>query len=259
MQALRFLLAGNWQKHQQRGWRTPNPVSLNMGGNRRRRGWWNRASFTLKFGLASTVQRGPSSDPNMTPSLLHHSSRVTRFDAQPFHLLLCRRLHLPLPLTLRTCRCGRQLDMFGHHRAACADVGVLGKRGFPLECAAAQICREAGARVATNVWVRDMDLGEFNALDGRRLEVVADGLSLWRGAQLAIDTTLVSSLPRRVRFKKGRKPRRSCPAEGEKKEGGHVPGAVRRRWSGTPGCIGSRSWWSLERRDRAVFVRSRQL
>ena len=47
MRALRFLLGGNWQKHQQRGWRTPNPVSLNMGGNRRRRGWWNRASFTL--------------------------------------------------------------------------------------------------------------------------------------------------------------------------------------------------------------------
>ena len=30
--------------------------------------------------------------------------------------------------------------------------------------------------------------------DGRRLEVVADGLALWRGVQLAIDTTLVSPL-----------------------------------------------------------------
>ena len=37
------------------------------------------------------------------------TSRVTRFDAQPFHLLLCRRLHLPLHLTLRTCRCGANL------------------------------------------------------------------------------------------------------------------------------------------------------
>ena len=34
--------------------------SPSVGGNRGRRGWWNRASFTLKFGLASTVQRGPS-------------------------------------------------------------------------------------------------------------------------------------------------------------------------------------------------------
>ena len=48
--------------------------------------------------------------------------------------------------------------------------------------------------MGTNVWVRDMDVGEFNGLDGWRLEVVADGLSLWRGAQLAIDTTLVSPL-----------------------------------------------------------------
>ena len=61
---------------------------------------------------------------------------------------------------------------------------------------AAQICREAGARVTTNVHVRDMDLAVFNNLDGRRLEVVADGLTLWHGAQLAIDTTLVSPLHR---------------------------------------------------------------
>ena len=72
----------------------------------------------------------------------------------------------------------------------------MGKRGYPLECAAAQICREAGARVTTNVLVRDMDLAHFNALDSRRLEVVADGLTLWRGAQLAVDTTLVSPLSR---------------------------------------------------------------
>ena len=65
-----------------------------------------------------------------------------------------------------------------------------------MECAAAQVCREAGARVVTNMFVRDMDLADFNALDNRRLEVVADGLTLWRGAQLAVDTTLVSPLCR---------------------------------------------------------------
>ena len=73
---------------------------------------------------------------------------------------------------------------------------MLGKRGFPLECAAAQVCREAGARVASNVFVRDMDLVAFDVLDGRRLEIVADGFALWRGAQLAIDTTMVSPLRR---------------------------------------------------------------
>ena len=76
------------------------------------------------------------------------------------------------------------LDSFGHHRAACHVAGVLGRRGYALECAAAQMCREAGARITTNMFVRDMDLGHFNALDARRLEIVADGLTLWRGAPL---------------------------------------------------------------------------
>ena len=43
-----------------------------------------------------------------------------------------------LPFTARRCRCGRLLDSYGHHRAACA-VGVLGRRGFVLETAAARI------------------------------------------------------------------------------------------------------------------------
>ena len=93
------------------------------------------------------------------------TSRTTKIAAQQFRLLLCRRLRLPLPSSSRTCRCGRQLNVFGHHRAACAQAGVLGKTGFALKCAAAQMCTE-GARVATNVFVRDLDLGEFNAQIG---------------------------------------------------------------------------------------------
>ena len=50
--------------------------------------------------------------------------------------------------------------------------------------------------MSTNVFVRDMDLAVHNGLDSRRLEVVADGLTPWRGAQLAIDTTMVSLLRR---------------------------------------------------------------
>ena len=63
------------------------------------------------------------------------------------------------------------------------------------ERAAARVCREAGGRVMTNMLVRKLDLAPgANTTDGRRLEVVADGLSLFQGAQLAIDTTLVSAL-----------------------------------------------------------------
>ena len=86
------------------------------------------------------------------------------------------------------------LMLFGHHRSAYAVSGVLGCRGFAVESAAARICREAGARVMVNVLVRDLDLGVVDRLDARRLEIVADGLPLFGGAQLAIDTTLVSAI-----------------------------------------------------------------
>ena len=74
-------------------------------------------------------------------------------------------------------------------------MGVLGKRGFALECSEAQVCREAGGRVSTNV--RDLDIpGPHAAMDGRRLEVISDGLPLFDGAQVALDTTIVSPLYR---------------------------------------------------------------
>ena len=57
----------------------------------------------------------------------------------------------------------------------------------------ARICREAGARVSMNVFVRDLDLLAPNVQDARRLEIVAEGLPLFGGAQLAVDTTLVSA------------------------------------------------------------------
>ena len=38
--------------------------------------------------------------------------------------------------------------------------------------------------------VRDLDLSQVPGVDGKRSEVVAEGLTLFRGAQLAIDVTL---------------------------------------------------------------------
>ena len=73
---------------------------------------------------------------------------------------------------------------------------MLGRRGFALQSAAARVCRESGARVSTNVMLRDLDLLPQDRPDTRRLEVVADGLPLHHGAQLAIDTTMVSPLRR---------------------------------------------------------------
>ena len=53
---------------------------------------------------------------------------------------------------------------------------MLRKRGRLLEKAAAGVCREAGARLAENVFLRAMNLNGISAHDGRETEVVATGL-----------------------------------------------------------------------------------
>ena len=65
----------------------------------------------------------------------------------------------------------------------------------PLERAVARICREAGARVSRNVRVADMNI-DVPVADARRIEVVANGLPLWHGSQLALDATIVSPVTR---------------------------------------------------------------
>lgn len=81
----------------------------------------------------------------------------TTYQSHIFRVLLLRRLRLPLPLTERTCRCRRNLDTLGDHRAACARAGVLRTRGGPLEHAAARVRREAGARVTQNTRLADLN------------------------------------------------------------------------------------------------------
>ena len=135
-------------------------------------------------------QSGPAAG---TAFMAIPTSSLSSFTPQCFRVLLLRRLRLPLPADGHTCRCGRNLDTLGDHRAACPRAGILAGRGYALEAAAARICREAGARVVTNCFVRDLNL-TAPPDDGRRLEVVANNLPLWNGAQLAIDTTLVSAL-----------------------------------------------------------------
>ena len=115
------------------------------------------------------------------PFLALPTSRLTKLDPPVFRTLLLRRLRLPLPLTMLACGCGRLLDAFG-------------RRGFALESAMVRICREGGARVMTNVLVRDLDLNLHDHVDARRLDIVADGLPLFGGVQLASDTTLVSAV-----------------------------------------------------------------
>ena len=81
-------------------------------------------------------QGGPMSG---VPFTCFPVSREARIESSSFRVLVLRRLWLPLPLSSRNCRCGLPLDPRGHHRVACAQVGVLGRRGFALESAAARL------------------------------------------------------------------------------------------------------------------------
>ena len=112
------------------------------------------------------------------------TSALTRIGSHFFRVLLLRRLHLHLLHSSVRCRCGRPFDPFGHNRAACTRTGELGRRAFAVE----------SAGVAVNVMVRDMDIAAPDPRDGRRLEIVVDGLPLFGGTQFAVNTTLVSAL-----------------------------------------------------------------
>ena len=74
------------------------------------------------------------------PFFLFSYQRVGTVRLCTVWVFLLRRLWLPLPPSSRNCRCGRLLDVFGHHRAACAEDG---RRSFALDLAAARVCREA--------------------------------------------------------------------------------------------------------------------
>ena len=178
----------------------PDPEQRLLG-----RGWQRPAALASHqaFRAELTASLDPASQAMLQSQSGPYASRTfttipfgldTTYPSHLFRVLLLRRLRLPLPLSARICRCRRILDPLGDHRAACAQAGVLRGRGIPLERAAARVCREAGARVTTNTRLSDLNLDHINRHDDRRIEVIANGLRLWGGAQLAVDTTLVSPL-----------------------------------------------------------------
>ena len=150
---------------------------------------WNEDTAMKSCSLGWVTRPGLSSGRKRD---LAQDWRCLQFPGFPRHLVA--QIATSSPPNPRNCRCGHHLDVFGHHRAACARAGVLSRRGYALESVMARVCREAGGRVTTNVPVRDLDLEIADRADARRLEVAVDGLPLFGGAQLAIDATIVSAI-----------------------------------------------------------------
>ena len=114
-----------------------------------------------------------------------HERRVPHVVADP--------IGCPLHVDERVCKCGQLVDVFGHHRSACSRIGLLKPQGTPAEVCMARICREARARVKESQLFRDLNV-IVPADNQRRIEVIANGLPFWGGKQVAIDTTVVSTL-----------------------------------------------------------------
>ena len=119
--------------------------------------------------------------------------KETALPPEVFQALLRRRRRWPLPLCSATCECGSRVGPLGNRSSACMRSGRVKLRAAPLEQTLARICSEAGARVRDNVYLRDLNVA-VPAGDERRIEVIASGLPVFGGSQLAIDITLRSPL-----------------------------------------------------------------
>ena len=149
---------------------TNSQLSPAQGGSRSRQHRWRRCSSTTRCGPVWSPPNKQWFDRSGVRWLESHSTVLpcpptSRFDPQCFQVLLLRRLWCSLPLSSAFCRCGQPLDSRGHHRATCARTTRL----------PSGVCREAGARVSTNISVQDLDLLPGVRVEERRLEVFADG------------------------------------------------------------------------------------
>ena len=90
--------------------------------------------------------------------------------------------------------------------------------------------------MSTNVMLRDLDISPPQNSDGRRVEVVAEGLTLFGGCQLALDATLVFPLHGDGTHRRGADFTDGaafvCGQEGQGEDRSRV---VPRKWQGSPG------------------------
>ena len=155
-----------------------------------------------------------------------HSSDAP-FGPHRFPAFACALVSPPsAPASPRTALrvCGRSIDVYGHHRAACARAGVLARRGFALESTAACVCREAGAWVTTNVMVRHLDLGSSTCNTRVGLKSLPTAASPRSTAGGGHDHRLGSGL-RRHSPSRGRKCRWGSSCCSQTKEGTNLPRA----------------------------------
>ena len=105
-------------------------------------------------------------------------------------------LRLPLPLTQRRCRCRRVLGPLGNRRAACPQSGALRSPGSLRRMSSGQNLPRGRSKSHHQypALLTGLNLPAVDRVDNRRIEVIANGRQFFHGAQLAVDTALVSPL-----------------------------------------------------------------
>ena len=139
-------------------------------------------------------QSGPGAVAWLSAMPTHSAVQISSLRMQ---VALRWRIRWPLPLECSRCNgkaCRAKLDALGDHWASCNCSGRLLRRSKPLERVRARVYREAKARVVENAFLRDTALPGIGTDDGRRLEIVATGLPMYKGVSLGVDVTLVSPL-----------------------------------------------------------------
>ena len=181
------------------------PSSENTEPGEWQHGWQYYASSNSEFHFRETVVIAQSCAADQahlrshsgpcTSAVLHGAPTGLEFKVTPEHIrtLVLERMRLPLQIVEAHCECGAALDVQGRHRAACPRSGRLKSRAGGPERTLARVCREAGATVRCNVRLRDMNVA-VPATDMRSIEVLATGLPLHHGTQLAVDITMRCAL-----------------------------------------------------------------
>ena len=172
------------------------PLCLNSEPGEWQHGWQFHASSISEHHFRETMVLRPS------PFAFTFRSRFQRRAHGGAQWTRVRRLPTALPHlgvgaasppVEARCECGAPLDTLGRHRAVCNRSGRLRTRACPTERSLARVCREAGATVRFNTMLRDMNIN-VSADDHRSIEVLASGLPLHHGAQIAVDITLRCAL-----------------------------------------------------------------
>ena len=118
------------------------------------------------------------------------TSKELRIEPHLYRTIMLCRLRQPLTITYSICNFHRIIDPLSDHLALCATCGALVQRSYAQELAVARVFREAGRRVRTNILLRDLNVQGIDPRDGRKIEMIVDGFSLYYGNQLTVDVTM---------------------------------------------------------------------